>query len=336
MKGEENQHTNLSSNSIDVLNDKQRIGAPDFDQNLGILLPNTFVAPLHIIWEISRQCNLSCIHCYNNSNSEWSAPDEKIFRHLTDEIINLQPVDCCFTGGEPFLFTELLLPSAKKMRIHNILTYAITNGWPITDELIPKIADSFFGIKVSLDAASEQIHDKMRNKKDSFRRAVDALKKLVGKVSYLGVIFTATLINYRELSPLVSLLTDIGIPRLLVVSAVMEGRARLSTDLGLTGKAYHDFIELVAKARNTAFSEKIRIDIMDPIQFDKNSVLNLFNRKRNPNQQMYIAATGEVYCSPFIPITAGNIEKKSLQDIWKDGLDRFNYNLEVKRFIESL
>lgn len=336
MKREGNQHTNLSSNAFDVQNDKAKLRALNFNQNLSFLVPNTFVAPLHIIWEISRQCNLSCIHCYNDSNSEWSAPDEKIFRHLTDEIINLQPVDCCFTGGEPFLFSELLLPSANKMRRHKILTYAITNGWQITDELIPKITDSFFGIKISLDAASEQIHDKMRNKKDSFIRAVDALKKLVGKVSYLEVVFTATLINYRELSPLISLLTDIGISRLSVVSAVMEGRARLSTDLGLTDKAYHDFIESVAKARNTAFSEKIRIDIMDPIQFEKSNVLNLFNRKRNPNQHMYIAATGEVYCSPFIPISAGNIKKKSLQEIWKDGLDRFNYNLEVKKFLESL
>ena len=89
------------------------------------------------------------------------------------------------------------------------------------------------------------------------------------------------------------------------------------------------FVEQLALNREL-FENQIQIDLLDPIQSAKRKL-----EERTPNQQMYIAANGDVYCIPFIPVKGGNSKSKALLEIWNDFLVRYYENIEVREFLLS-
>ena len=206
------------------------------------LLPKSFAAPLDILLEVTKQCNLSCNHCFNESGNLEDSIDKVAFNHLVNQIINLQPITCCFSGGEPFLFPDIVLSSAVKMRESGILTSAVSNGWFISNKLLPKLIDSFYGMQVSLDGASDKTHDKIRNKKGSFQHATTALKLLVGKITSLQVAFVVNSLNYNEINALLLLLSDIGITHLVIQPIVQQGKAITTIILHYHQKCYSNLL----------------------------------------------------------------------------------------------
>lgn len=291
-------------------------------------VPKTFVAPLEILFEISTSCNLSCLHCYNMSNSEERHFNESLLERLVNEIIDMQPLRCCFSGGEPFIFPDKILSAARKMRKSGILTSTVTNGWFITNDIVPMISESFVGVQVSIDGATKEIHDKIRNKKGSFDRAVNAIGLLSGNVRILQTAHAATSINYMQLPDLASFLADKGITHLVIQPVVLQGRTRINPDLCLTDEMLHRLVELVAEARLT-YAGTLKIDMVDPVQAAKRNILY----KEAPNQQMYISASGDIASNPFIPIYAGNYNYESLQEIWRDGLEKYYFREDVRDFL---
>lgn len=311
-----------------IINRRPGLRTRDMLEFAHVHAPGTFAAPLEILFEISTICNMSCLHCYNESCPEGTDFNELLFECLVNEIIDMQPLRCCFSGGEPFIYSGKILPAALKMRKSGILTSVVTNGWFITSDIVPMISRSFVGIQVSIDGATKRIHDKLRNKEGSFERALDAIHLLSGNVKHLQAAHAATSINYMQFPDLVSLLFDKGITHVVVQPLTMQGRARLNPDLYLTDEMLHELVELVAKARLT-YGDKLEIDFVEPVQAVKRNIL--YNKA--PNQQMYISAGGYVASNPFIPVFTGNCNDKHLYEIWRDSLERYYLREDVMSFL---
>lgn len=307
-----------------LLNSRPGFGTTGVLEVNPLYIPRSFIAPLEILFEISTICNMSCRHCYNQSSSKGTVFNESLFERLVDEIIHLQPLRCCFSGGEPFIFSGKILPAAYKMRRSGILTSAVTNGWFITNSILPMISESFVGIQVIIDGATKEIHDKVRGRKGAFERAVNALDLLTGKVQYLQVAHAATSLSYLQTPEVALFLTEKGIERLVIQPIAMQGRSRQNPDLGLTDDMLHKLVELVAKARIT-HANTLQIDLVAPLQAIRRNIFF----KKSPNQQMYISSTGEVGGNPFIPVYVGNCREKSLREIWRDGVENYYSRKEV-------
>lgn len=312
------------------------IGAPDYvdiktagnSEYRRSFIPKTFSAPLEILFEVTAVCNLSCLHCYNMSETKGTAFSESVFERIVNEIIDLQPLRCCFSGGEPFIYSDKVFPAALKMRKSGIQTSVVTNGWFVSKDIITLISESFAGIQVSIDGPTKEIHDKIRNTEGSFQRAVNAIGLLSGSVKNLKVAHAATSINYMCLPELASFLVKIGVKNLVIQPVSMSGRMRMNKDLCLTGEMFHELVEIVAKTR-LAYEEILRIDVVEPIMAARRNIFH----KNAPNQQMYISADGAVASNPFIPVPAGNYNEKSLHEIWKDGLENYYRREDVKEYL---
>ena len=63
-------------------------------------------APKWIAWEITRRCNLRCVHCRSSSELEAKGhpdfPIEEAYRVIDDIVSYAQPV-VVLSGGEPLL-----------------------------------------------------------------------------------------------------------------------------------------------------------------------------------------------------------------------------------------
>lgn len=127
--------------------------------------------------ELTRACNLKCIHCLNNSGIKQK--DELTKEDLLKLIKNFSSLgvqEIRFTGGEPLLFNGIydLIRFATE---EGICTSLGTNGTLVTKEVAKKLKES--GLKkvvVSIDG-NKKTHDKIRGKKN-YQKAMKGLKYL--------------------------------------------------------------------------------------------------------------------------------------------------------------
>jgi sulfatase maturation enzyme AslB (radical SAM superfamily) len=148
-------------------------------------------------------CNLECAHCFNSSGprNPWlkSLDTETVKRHLRDaETLGVKEI--YFTGGEPFLHTNLLELLEHALRIAP--TTVLTNGTRITPDLADRLAGLAAAspysleIRISVDDVDREKNDRVRGR-GAFDKAVRALRLLHERG--LLPILTATEILQAEL-----------------------------------------------------------------------------------------------------------------------------------------
>lgn len=130
--------------------------------------------------ELTYNCNLNCIHCYNDKsikNCEISFDDIK---PVIDDAKKLGVMSISLSGGECTL-TKDFLRIAKYIREQRISLSVITNGQVFYDN--PEISDEFIKlypsrIGLSLYAMDEVIHDKITSVVGSHKKTLSVINKL--------------------------------------------------------------------------------------------------------------------------------------------------------------
>jgi len=131
--------------------------------------------PFFLSHLITAKCNFYCPECL------WK--DNRLRALSTDEIRFLyhQAGACGFIanyiwGGEP-LIREDIVEILKSSRGNGLLTFINTNGWYLQDKL-KAIAPYTDMLIMSLDHSQAAIHDRIRGKKGSYDRIINAIQML--------------------------------------------------------------------------------------------------------------------------------------------------------------
>ncbi|MBT5551906.1 MAG: radical SAM protein [Nitrospina sp.] len=165
---------------------------------------------------LTDQCNLECPHCFISNeehprNWEMGLPEyEKLFKSSMGQIGQL-----VVSGGEPILkenFVEIIQVAEKLGHVKSILL--CTNG-VLPDNLNKKMEDLLqttsivFRIQTSIDG-SEEVHDKNRGGKGSYRKVFESLdlmnnlrKKYPGRIGALHVNTTLSKVNIEGLAKVI-------------------------------------------------------------------------------------------------------------------------------------
>lgn len=152
--------------------------------------------PIHLIWFITAKCNLECSHCFYYPLDPANL-NELSFEEARDVILKLPPLlSISLTGGEPFLredlfeITKLL---SERSVAKNIVLFS--NGFntesilTVTEKIVSSYLKTNIFVGISIDGFEEE-HDKYRNKKGSYKRAIntlEGLKKLEDNFSNFNV-----------------------------------------------------------------------------------------------------------------------------------------------------
>src|SRR4030042_6681158 len=127
--------------------------------------------PLRMVaWELTRSCNLACVHCRASSERgpyPGELTTEECYR-VMDDIASFSKPVIILTGGEPLLRTDLFDLSAygSKKGLRMVMA---TNGTLLTEEMIQKLKGSGIQrISISLDGPDAETHDAFRKAKGSF------------------------------------------------------------------------------------------------------------------------------------------------------------------------
>ncbi|MBU2068137.1 radical SAM protein, partial [Patescibacteria group bacterium] len=141
---------------------------------------------LNFIWlELTRKCNLRCLHCYSNSDSSSNQIKKEELLTLSQwkkVIQDASDIGCRrlqFIGGEPMLFGKDIFDLIKLTRdLGYELIEVFTNATLLTERDIKLLSKYDVQVAASIYSKNPEVHDKITTKKGSLKKTIKNIRKL--------------------------------------------------------------------------------------------------------------------------------------------------------------
>jgi len=305
-----------------------------------------------VVWNVTRRCNLKCVHCYAHAkniafDNELSTSEGKI---LIDDLAEFGVPVILFSGGEPLVRKDLpeLADYAVKKGMRAVIS---TNGTLITPRIARTLKDiglSYVGI--SLDGM-EEINDRFRGVKGAFRLALKGIENCKKAGLKVGLRFTINKSNTGQISEIFKLLEEMDIPRVCFYHLVYAGRgselvkedlsheeSRKAVDLimDLTKQLHdRDNPKEVLTVDNHADGPYLYLRLLKENPERAREVLELLEMNEGNSSGIGIGSIswdGEVYADQFWRhYSFGNARNRPFSKIWADTSDPLMKKLKEKK-----
>ncbi|MBW1650861.1 MAG: 12,18-didecarboxysiroheme deacetylase [Deltaproteobacteria bacterium] len=292
-----------------------------------------------VVWNITRKCNLKCVHCYAHAKNQ-DFKNELSFEQgktLIDDLADFKSPVILFSGGEPLLREDLpqLAEYAVKKGMRAVIS---TNGTLITEEkarILKDVGLSYVGI--SLDGM-EKINDRFRGVKGAFKAALDGIKNCKKAGIKVGLRFTVTKHNADEIKSIFDLLEKENIPRVCFYHLVYSGRGTTLVNEDLTHDQTRDAVKLIMKLTKELHDKNMPKEVLTVDNHADGPFLYMRLLKENPERAAKVLELlkmnegnnsgrgigcvswdGEVYPDQFWRhYSFGNIKNRPFSEIWTD------------------
>ncbi len=305
-----------------------------------------------VAWNISRTCNLKCVHCYTDSEAkkyegELSTEEGKA---LIDDLAAFGIPALLFSGGEPLMRQDLfeLVAHAISLGIRPTLS---TNGTLITGEVARRIKDlGFTYVGVSLDGIDE-INDTFRGKEGAFQKAMAGFRNLKQVSQRVGLRLTLTRHNYQDLHGIFDFIEAEGIDRACFYHLVYSGRGKESDDL--THEETRDALDIILERTKDMNDRGLEKDIltvdnhvdgiylyMKLLAEDPERAESVMNLLKWNGGGLYSSGVGfgdidfqgNVHPDQFwMHYSFGNVRERPFSEIWMDTSDPLMAGLKDRR-----
>jgi len=174
--------------------------------------PETQNKPRLIFWELTKGCNLRCIHC-RASATELSSPSDlstQAAKEIIDQIASVSMPILVLSGGEP-LFRSDIFELARYGTDKGLRVALATNGTMVTKEVARLIVDS--GVRrvaISLDGADAVTHDTFRGIPGAFDAAIAGFRNLKNLGMSVQINTTIARHNAHQLPQVLELARSLG------------------------------------------------------------------------------------------------------------------------------
>ena len=202
--------------------------------------------PKWIAWEITRRCNLRCVHCRSSSTAEVAGhPDFSLerARAVIDDIASYAQPVLVLSGGEPLLRPDVFdiaqYGSGKGFRM-----CLATNGSLVDDTVCRELKRT--GIKMvslSLDGASSATHDDFRGQIGAFDGVMRAINLFKSHEIPFLVNSSLTLRNRHELPEIYRLVKSLGATAWYMFMIVPTGRGEEIVGELIPEEIYNEILE---------------------------------------------------------------------------------------------
>lgn len=178
-----------------------------------------------VVWNITKRCNLRCVHCYTDSNESLAEGEltTQECRAVIDDLAAFEVPAVLFSGGEPTTRKDLF-DLARYAADKGLRLTLSTNGTLINDSMaatIKKIGFTYVGI--SLDGVGTA-NDEFRGVEGAFNRAVAGIRHCKAAGQRVGLRMTLTDHNIDQLSAIFDFVEAEGIDRICFYHLVYSGR----------------------------------------------------------------------------------------------------------------
>ncbi|MDE5832860.1 MAG: 12,18-didecarboxysiroheme deacetylase [Desulfovibrio sp.] len=292
-----------------------------------------------VVWNMTRRCNLRCVHCYaqavdeNGADAITTAKAKEIIDDLADYGVPVM----LFSGGEPLVRRDLteLASYATQKGMRAVIS---TNGTLISREKAKELKDvglSYVGI--SLDGLKEA-HDRFRGVRGAFEKALSGIENCKAEGLKVGLRFTINKRNVGEIPGIFQLLEDLEIPRACFYHLVYSGRGSQLINEDLNHRETRQVVDLIMDKTRALFEAGkpkeiltvdnhadgpyvwMRLKKEDPKRAEEVFELLQFNEGNNSGRGIgCISWDGQVHADQFWRgHTFGNVLERPFSQIWDD------------------
>lgn len=288
--------------------------------------------PSLVVWEITLECNLKCIHCGSSAGkSRYNELSTEEGIKLCNDLVELGFKGITLFGGEPFLRSDWNI-LAKEIKDLGMKLSIVSNGFVKANDIITELSKlQVDSLQIGLDGSSAEIHDYIRGLKGSFKKAIEFLRlsKEVGLST--GAITTVSKMNFNDLPALKDLVVNEGFDW-QIQDGVLIGR--FPKEKILSPKEYYSMALFIA-ANRKKYCKNISINGSHNLGFYSHILQNSLNSSWNGcwagKKVLGIQSDGGVkgclaLSDKFIEC---NIRNRSINDIWNDP-NSFSFNRRFK------
>src|SRR5690348_5856039 len=281
--------------------------------NIGHNTIDALRAPLFVSWQLTRDCDLCCLHCCTES-----APGKRLRDELdqaealrvADEIIREEVPYVMLCGGEPFVVPHFFAV-AEALGAAGVELKIETNGQRLDAASVERLSRlPIRSIQVSLDADSEDIYRRQRPG-GSLAKAHSACRAVRAAGLPLEITFAPTRINVHELLPVVERARALGAFRFNTGKLMRIGTAaRLWEDLEPTPEQYREFfatLERLAPIEPEMSLCYIPFDMADGLR----------RSLEDPPATLLVLPNGWVKIAAALPHICADLRKVSLAEAWR-------------------
>jgi len=289
-----------------------------------------------IAWNITRTCNLKCVHCYSDSDAQKYAGELSTAEALQfiDDCADFKVPVLLFTGGEPLIRPDVF-ELVQHAREKNIRVTFSTNGTLIDEAIARKIKALGVGyVGISLDGLGEA-NDAFRGKAGAFNQALTGIRNCIAAGQRVGLRFTINRYNYADLAKIFDLIEQEQIPRVCFYHLVYSGRAAHMMQHDVSRTESRAVLDLIMD-KALEFGDKCEILTVDnhadivylylkQLQHDPEGAKKTWElMNRNGGNRSGIAfanvdSSGNVHPDQFTKNhTLGNIRERPFGEIWTD------------------
>jgi len=308
-----------------------------------------------VVWNMTRRCNLRCVHCYSQSQNK-AYPGELTTVEGKAFIDDLAAFSCpviLFSGGEPLMRQDLpeLVRHATDRGIRAVIS---TNGTLINGDF----ANTFrrFGLSyvgVSLDGLRET-HDRFRGVPGAFDEAMAGIRTCLAEGIKVGVRFTINRRNAADIPAIFDLIEAENIPRACFYHLVYTGRGSKLIEEDLNHTEARAVLDLILDRTRLLFDRGLEKEILTVDNHADGPYVYLRLLRESPDRAAdvlellkmnegnssghgigCVSWDGEVHADQFWrDVSFGNIRRRPFSEIWTDTSNDLMARLkDKKRFV---
>ncbi len=293
--------------------------------------------PKWIAWEVTRRCNLRCIHCRSSSELSSKGHPDLPFTdalRIIDDISGYAKPVVVLSGGEPLL-REDLFDIASYGTEKGLRMCLATNGSLVDDYVCQMIKKSGIRmVSLSLDGSTEKVHDDFRNQKGAFKGIINAAELFRRNNIEFLINSSFTKRNQEEIPKIYRLAKELGATAWYMFMIVPTGRAEEIMNELISKEDYEEILdwhyhmekeEKDMLVRPTCAPHYYRIVLQNAkkegTHFERRSLkFSTGGSKGCIAGQLIclINVDGDVLPCSYFPMSAGNILKQSFKEIWEN------------------
>jgi radical SAM protein with 4Fe4S-binding SPASM domain len=282
--------------------------------------------PYIVIWETTRSCALKCLHCRAEAIDRRD-PDELTTTEafaLMDQIARLEAPLTVLTGGDPMRRPDIL--EIVRYGTERGLRLALTpSGTPeMTRARVGSLKEAGLArLAVSLDGSTAEIHDSFRRVPGSYGWTLDIIRWASEAGLPAQINTTITRYNLDDFDRMAELMLTLPIVLWSVFFLVPVGRG--SQEDQITAAEYEAvFHKMADLAEHAPFD----IKSTEAPHYRRVLLQRGASGNRRPERAafgvndgkgfVFVSHKGEVWPSGFLPLSAGNVKRDDLGELYRD------------------
>ncbi len=294
-----------------------------------------------LFWESTIKCNLACAHCRRIETDEAAHKDLSTaqVRDLIEQLAglgkeqSLMPV-LVFSGGEPLCRDDLfeLISHSKSLGITPALA---TNGTLIDETVARRIRDSgVMRVSVSLDGATAEVHNELRQLAGSFERAVEGIGHLREQNVPFQINMTLTRHNAHQIKDVYDLAKSLGAVAVHIFMLVPVGCGQhLADNDMLSPEQYEQKMLDICRLDGRG---ELQIKVTCGPHYERVIRQQGLSSHKKASQGkhggtsrgclaglgvLFVGHQGDVFPCGYLPVKCGNVLEEKLSEIWTNSPD---------------